>query len=138
MPEMLSYRRSVGPADCDQLGHMNVGRFLEICGEGGFAIQAAVGLTRQDMATGRRLSFVVVRAEAEFLREAQAGDVLTARSSVLETGGKSVTFRHRILREDGEEIFRATFRCALMDLSARRAVPLDNQLRGALEAFRAE
>ena len=65
----ISYRSVVDPSECDFLGHMNVSRYFSACSDGVFAIQAELGLTANDMRSGRRLSFAVVRAESDFKAE---------------------------------------------------------------------
>jgi hypothetical protein len=73
-----TFRRAVDPSDCDFLGHMNVSRYFQACSDAMFSLQAGLGMTRTDMAqTGRRLSFAVVHAESDFLREVMAGDTST-------------------------------------------------------------
>ena len=64
MPTMTTFRSVVDPADSDFLGHMNVSRYFSACSDGIFAIQSEMGLTANDMRTGRRLSFAVVNAKA--------------------------------------------------------------------------
>lgn len=47
---------------------------------------------------GRKLSFAVVRAESDFKSEVLAGEVIFLQTGFQEIGGKSLTFRHRLLR----------------------------------------
>ena len=79
MPAMISFRSVVDPSDCDFLGHMNVSRYFAACADGVIAIQSEMGLTANDMRSGRRLSFAVVNAQSDFRAELSAGDKLLLR-----------------------------------------------------------
>ena len=128
MPAMTSFRSVVDPNDCDFLGHMNVSRYFAACSDGVFAIQSEMGLTANDMRNGRRLSFAVVNAQSDFRAELSAGDAIRLETSVIEIGTKSMTFRHRLVRSDGDTIaFETIFKCVLLNLETRKAaeIPVD-------------
>ncbi len=126
----VSFRSVVDPSSCDFLGHMNVSRYFSACSDAVFAIQSELGLTAEDMRSGRRLSFAVVRAESDFLAELTAGDAIFMETEVLETGGKSMTFRHRLIRAaDRKVAFETVFKCVLLNLESRRAEPLPDDIR---------
>ena len=137
MPALETYRSIVEPSDCDVLGHMNVSRYLGICGNGVFALQAAIGLGRAEMLEGRRLSFAVVRAESDFRRELLPGDAVWLETGVMEIGTKSALFRHRLHRSGDDALaFESVFRSVLLDLAARRATEIPDDIRRGLEAYR--
>ena len=137
MPAMISFRSVVDPSDCDFLGHMNVSRYFAACSDGIFAIQNEMGLTASDMRTGRRLSFAVVRAESDFKSELAAGDAIRLETSVMDIGGKSITFRNRLIRcEDDRVAFETVFKCVLLSLSERRAATIPDDVRSLAEPFR--
>ncbi len=130
MPEMISFRSVVDPSDCDFLGHMNVSRYFAACSDGVFAIQSEMGLTANDMRDGRQLSFAVVNAQSDFRSELSAGDGIRLETSVIEIGYKSMTFRHRLIRSDGEILaFETVFKCVLLSLETRRAVEIPDDVR---------
>ncbi|UWR34934.1 acyl-CoA thioesterase [Sulfitobacter sp. W027] len=130
MPAMISFRSVVDPSDCDFLGHMNVSRYFAACSDGVFAIQSEMGLTANDMRDGRQLSFAVVNAQSDFRSELSAGDAIRLESSVIEIGSKSMTFRHRLIRSDGEILaFETVFKCVLLNLETRRAVEIPDDVR---------
>ena len=137
MPIAETVRATVTAADCDQLGHMNVGRYFGICGDGVFALQARAGLDPDDIASGRRLSFAVVNAVGDFRSEVHEGEALRLETGVLRVGGKSAMFLHRLHAGDGAGrlVFEGRFTSALMDLVSRRAGPIPGDLRKALERF---
>ncbi|MCE8516622.1 thioesterase family protein [Ruegeria pomeroyi] len=130
MSDFVSFRSVVDPSDCDFLGHMNVSRYFAACSDAVFAVQSEMGMTAEDMRSGRRLSFAVVHADSSFLSELAAGDAIYMQTSVVECGGKSVTFRHRLFRAgDGKEAFQSVFKCVLLNLDTRRAEMLPDEIR---------
>lgn len=136
MPELKTWSLTVAPSDCDLLGHMNVGRYLAACGDGVFALQAALGLTTDDILHGRRLSFAVVHMESDFKAELHLGDKVHLTSGVVEVGRRSATFRHRLWRSaTGELCFEATFKSVLLDLETRRATQVPDDVRAAALSY---
>lgn len=130
MPAMISFRSVVDPSDCDFLGHMNVSRYFAACSDGVFTIQSELGLTANDMRSGRRLSFAVVNAQSDFRAELSAGDAIRLETSVIEIGSKSMTFRHRLISSDGDTIaFETVFKCVLLSLETRRATEIPGDVR---------
>jgi acyl-CoA thioester hydrolase len=130
MPAMISFRSVVEPADCDFLGHMNVSRYFAACSDGVFAIQSEMGLTANDMRSGRRLSFAVVNAQSDFRAELSAGDALRLETSIVAIGTKSMTFRHQLFRADGDTIaFETEFKCVMLSLETRRAADIPDDVR---------
>lgn len=130
MPAMISFRSVVDPSDCDFLGHMNVSRYFAACSDGVLAIQSEMGLTASDMRSGRQLSFAVVNAESNFRAELSAGDAIKLQTSIIETGSKSITFRHRLIRADGDTLaFETVFKCVLLNLETRRAAEIPADIR---------
>lgn len=130
MPAMTSFRSVVDPSDCDFLGHMNVSRYFSACSDGVFAIQSEMGLTANDMRCGRQLSFAVVNAQSDFRAELSAGDAIRLDTSVIEIGSKSMTFRHRLFRSEGDALaFETVFKCVLLSLETRRAAEIPEDVR---------
>jgi acyl-CoA thioesterase FadM len=133
---MLTLRRPVAPRDCDILGHMNVAAYIDAVSDAMFTIQGAAGLPREAIATARR-SFVGAHIAADYLSEMLAGDVLSLDSRVLSVGTKSARFAHVMTRlSDGVVAFRAENVSVYFDLDARRALPIPDDLRAALEGLR--
>lgn len=136
MTAMISFRSVVDPADCDFLGHMNVSKYFAACSDGVFAIQSEMGLTAKDMREGRHLSFAVVHAESDFRAELSAGDAIRLETSIVEIGTKSLTFRHRLVRsEDNAVAFETLFKCVMLDLAARQAVKIPDDVRERAPAW---
>ncbi|MGI9357452.1 MAG: acyl-CoA thioesterase [Rhizobiaceae bacterium] len=130
MAAMVSFRSVVDPVDCDFLGHMNVSRYFAACSDGVFAIKSEMGLTASDMRTGRRLSFAVVNAQSDFKAELSAGDAIRLETSITAIGSKSITFRHRLFRVEGDKIaFETEFKCVMLNLETRRAADIPEDVR---------
>ncbi len=130
MPEIETHRSVIAPNDCDILGHMNVARYFDAVSDGGFAMQSAFGLDHRDIRQGRRLSFVVVHSDSRYIAELVAGEVIYLMSCVLEIGGRSALFRHRLYKQDDRSLaFETRFRTVLMDLQARKAVTIPEDVR---------
>ena len=139
MPAMESFRSVVDPSDCDFLGHMNVSRYFAACSDGVFAIQSEMGLTANDMREGRQLSFAVVSVQSDFRAELSAGDAIRLETSVVELGSKSITFRHRLLRSEGDTLaFETMFKCVMLNLKTRKAAEIPNDVRMAAAQWREE
>lgn len=128
MSGFVAFKSIVDPSDCDFLGHMNVSEYFAACSDSVFALQAELGLTSEDMRSGRKLSFAVVHAESNFLAELSAGEAIQMESEILKVGTKSMTFSHKLVRVmDGETTFSTVFKCVLLNLQTRRAeaIPQD-------------
>lgn len=130
MAAMISFRSMVDPSDCDFLGHMNVSRYFSACSDGVFAIQSDMGLTAGDMRAGRRLSFAVVNAQSDFRAELSAGDAIRLETSIVDIGTKSMTFRHRLIRAEGDAVaFETVFKCVMLSLETRKAAEIPEDVR---------
>jgi acyl-CoA thioester hydrolase len=139
MAAFVSFRSTVDPSDCDFLGHMNVSRYFAACSDGVLALQSALGLTAEDMRSGRRLSFAVVHAESDFLAELRAGDAIWLESAVLEIGSKSMTFEHKLYVEPDRRIaFASRFKCVMLDLAERRSALVPDDVCKKASAFVAD
>lgn len=136
MATMTSFRAVVDPSDCDFLGHMNVSKYFAACSDGIFAIQSEMGLTADDMRNGRKLSFAVVHAESDFKTELSAGESVYLETGILQVGGKSMTFRHRLVRSGDQSIaFETVFKCVLLNLDTRRADFIPDEVRTLAQQF---
>lgn len=136
MAGFVGYRAVVDPSDCDFLGHMNVSRYFAAVSDGVLAFQTELGLSADDMRQGRQLSFAVVHAESDFRAELDAGQAIYLETEVVEIGQKSMTFRHRLRRAaDHGLAFETLFKCVMLSLETRRAVPVPDEVRVRAEAW---
>lgn len=115
---------------------MNVSRYFAACGDGVFAFQTMLGLGLSDIRGGRKLSFAVVHAESDFVAEVHAGEVIYLMTAVERIGGKSIVFRHRLFKaESGALAFETSFHCVMLDLEARRAAVIPDEVREKAQSF---
>lgn len=136
MSAFVSFRSVVDPSHCDILGHMNVSRYFAACSDGIGAIQSELGLTAEDMRSGRRLSFAVVNAQSDFVMELLAGDSIFLETGIEEIGTKSMTFRHTLKRApENETAFTTRFKCVLLDLQERRVTVVPDDIRAKAAEF---
>jgi acyl-CoA thioesterase FadM len=88
------------------------------------------------MRSGRRLSFAVVSAQSDFRAELAAGDSIRLQTSVVEIGSKSMTFRHRLFRSDGDKLaFETEFKCVMLSLETRRAAEIPKDVRARAKTW---
>ena len=74
------------------------------------------------------------RTEEKGKAEVRPGQEIVVRSGLLEIGGASAKFRHRVFL--GEKMaFQTVFTCALFDLKARKAALIDDALRREMENY---
>lgn len=135
MPYLETYRGVVNQTDCDHLGHMNVARYYGICADVGVILQNEIGLTPDDIRSGRRLSMVVVRNESDFRAEILVAEPIIMRSAILEIGSKSMLLHHQLFRADGVMAFDTTQRVVVFDLVNRRAAEIPPDVREKVEAI---
>lgn len=136
MPVIETFRRIIDTADCDMLGHMNISRYFACISDAGLGLMTAFGLGQDQISGGRRQAFAVVHFDTTFHNEVLPGDWIYIRSGVVDIGNRSATILHDMHRAtDDRLLFSATAKCVLMDLEARRAAPIDDTLRNAMERF---
>jgi len=82
------------------------------------------------MRKGRRISFAVVNVQSDFRAELSAGDVIRLETTVVEMGTKSMTFRHRLIRAEGEALaFETIFKCVMLNLETRSSSEIPDEVR---------
>jgi len=132
-----TYRGVVGPAECDDLGHMNVQHYFAAVSSGMFAVMSRLGLTLEEIKR-RQMSFAVVHAETNFRRELRSGDVMTLESSVLKLDHRSVTFQHRLINLSNNTIaMTMDYKCVLLNLRTREAIAIPDDIRTAVAGLAA-
>jgi acyl-CoA thioester hydrolase len=110
---------------------MNVQHYFAAVSNGMFAMMSRLGLTPEEIQR-RQISFAVVHAETDFHRELRSGDVMVLQSTVLNLGRKSATFQHRLRNLSTDSVAMTTdFKCVLLDLSRREAIPIPDDIRAA-------
>ena len=94
-----------------------------------------LGYDYAELITGGRYGFPFVHIECDFKVPSRMGDVIDL-TLLVERIGRSSLGIAIICHKDGVERLRARMVTAMMSLETRQAVPLPDELRGKLEAYR--
>ena len=130
---LLTYRGSVYPSQCDQMGHLNVAFYVAKFDEATWQLLNAIRLTPTRMRT-ERIGMAGVEQHIEYKRELYAGDVVTVTSRILEIRDKAIRFEHEMKNDEtGELAARMVIVAVHLDTATRRAraVPADVRERVA-------
>ena len=94
-----------------------------------------LGYAYAELVMGSRYGFPFVHLECDFKVPSRMGDVIDL-TLLVERIGRSSLGIAIICHKDGVERLRARMITAMMSLESRTAVPLPDELRGRLEAYR--
>jgi acyl-CoA thioester hydrolase len=133
MEPLLTYRGTVYPWHCDQIGHMNVMWYVGKFDEATWHFFHALGLTPAYLRENNR-GMVAVEQAIKYKRELLAGDIVNVYSALLEINGKSIRFSHEMCKADSGEIAATTVLTGVhLDKAERRAcaLPAEVMERGA-------
>src|SRR5262245_2545107 len=126
---LVTYRGSVYPSQCDQMGHLNVAFYVAKFDEATWQLLNALGLTPSRM-RNERIGMAGVEQHIEYKREVYAGDVVTVTSRVLEIRDKVIRFEHTMTNDEtGELAARMVIVAVHLDTSARKARPFPSDVR---------
>ncbi|MBU6497037.1 MAG: acyl-CoA thioesterase [Rhodospirillales bacterium] len=114
--------------DTDKLGHVNNAVYAVMYEAGRAELMDKCGLLTPDGAFG----VVIARLELDFLREMNWPADVRIETEVARIGAKSLHLHQRLLVE-GSLVSRATSVLAVIDTTTRRAVPIAEAWREALE-----
>jgi acyl-CoA thioester hydrolase len=125
----LTYKGTVYPWHCDEMGHMNVmwyvGKFDEVTRH----FFHALGLTSAFLRENKR-GMAAVEQTIQYKRELLPGDIVTVHSVLLEIKDKSVRFAHEMRKADTDEVAATTTLTAVhLDKAARRACAFPQGVR---------
>jgi acyl-CoA thioester hydrolase len=90
-----TYRGSIYPWHCDQMGHMNVMWYVGKFDEATWNLFAAMGVTTAFLKENRR-GMAAVQQNITYKRELLAGDTVVVRSAFLEVREKLAKFVHEM------------------------------------------
>jgi thioesterase III len=122
---------TVRSTEVDFLGHVNNAKYQEYLEWGRFGWIRDASLTRDRFAHAR-VAPVVVHVSLDYRREAVLDDALTIETALVEIGNRSMTFRQRVLREDGAVACDGRVVLAIFDLDTRQSAPIPDELRAEL------
>jgi acyl-CoA thioester hydrolase len=104
---LLTYRGTVYPWHCDQVGHMNVMWYVGKFDEATWQFFNMLGLSPSYLRAAKR-GMAAVDQHISYVRELHAGDVITIRTSLIEFKEKSLKFVHEMSNDELNEIVAKT------------------------------
>lgn len=122
----------VRSTEVDVLGHVNNSVYQQWMEWGRFewVRHAATDFSSLGPAN---LTMVVVHVSIDYRHEARRDDRMVIETSLSRLGGKSITYRQRILHADGTVAAEGNVVLAMFDTSTRRSAPLPEEFRHTLE-----
>lgn len=128
----ITYRGTIYPWHCDHMGHMNVMWYVGKFDEATWQLFSSLGLSRSRFER-EGAGMAAVDQRIEYKRELHAGDLITIRSTVIETAEKSIRISHEMTNDEtGELAARTTILGVYFDTTLRRARPLPEDIRERL------
>lgn len=125
---LITYRGTVYPWQCDQMGHMNVMYYVGKFDEATWQMFAGIGVTPAYMRL-HHYGVAAVRQVITYRRELRAGDLLTIRTGILEINPKLIRFYHEMKNDETGEIAATTVITGLhMDTQSRQACPFPDEV----------
>jgi acyl-CoA thioester hydrolase len=132
---MITYRGSVYPAQCDQMGHMNVSFYVAKFDEATWQLFAAIGLTRTRLRDDG-LAMAGVEQDIDYKRELFAGDVVTVTVARSRSQGQGDPLRARDENDATGDVCAKTALVAVhLDAAARKARPFPDDVRDRARAM---
>lgn len=120
--------------DTDAAGVVYYANYFKFCERARTEWLRAIGFSNSAMLEERGLVFVVRAVKGDYLAPAMLDDALQVVSTLDKLGGASIVFGQRVLR--GEQLlFDAQIVIACIDLRARRASPIPDDVRQQLQAM---
>lgn len=112
MPDVLTYRGTVYPWQCDHIGHMNVMWYVGKFDEATWHLFAQIGMMPSHLrASGRGMA--AVQQNISYKRELLAGDIVEVRSRVL----------------DGETAASCELTGVHLDRTARKSIAFEDNIQ---------
>ena len=128
MPDNITYRGTVYPWHCDQVGNMNVMWYVGKFDEATWNLFAAIGMTPRYFREQHR-GMAAVQQNISYKRELLAGDIVEVRSRVVEVREKVLVFAHEMRNGDGEIAASCELTGVHLDRDARKSTPFPNEIR---------
>ena len=122
MAELLTYRGSIYPWQCDHMGHMNVMWYAAKFDEATWQMAGALGLTGRTLAEARS-GMVAAEQTTKYHAELIAGDLVSIRTHILRLGARSIHFIHE-MRRAPEDTVVATATLVGVHIDATTRKPL--------------
>jgi acyl-CoA thioester hydrolase len=129
--DLVTYKGTVYPWQCDHVGHMNIMWYVGKFDEANWHLFARLGMTPAYLRDNNR-GMAAVQQNISYKRELLAGDIVEVRSRMLEIKDRSLRFVHDMWNIGTNELAAS---CELtgvhLDRAARKAVPFSDAVRAA-------
>ncbi len=130
-----THRDVVYPWQCDHMGHMNVMYYTGMFDRATWHLFGRVGAASEYVRSTRR-GWAAVRSEIDYQRELLPGDMVVIRSRFLELGDRKAVFEHEMVDALSGEVAAVNRLVGVhLDLQERRAVPIPEAVRTAIETL---
>ena len=130
MGEVFVTTQKLRFCDTDRLGHVNNAVYAVMCEAGRSELMQAAGLLEPGSGHG----VVIARLELDFLHEMNWPGEITIATAIYRIGQKSVQV-HQHVHQGETLVAKATSILAVIDTARRRAVPITEAWRAALERW---
>ena len=125
----LTYKGTVLPWHCDEMGHMNVMWYVGKFDEATRHFFHELGVTAQYVRESRR-GMAAVEQSIQYKRELLAGDVVSVYSRLVDMKDRSVRFFHEMRNDGSGEVAATTTLTGVhFDLTARRACEFPERVK---------
>jgi acyl-CoA thioester hydrolase len=125
---IVTYRGTVFPWHCDQMGHMNVMWYVGKFDEATWHLMAAIGITPSYIAETAS-GMAGVQQNITYKREIFAGAIVEVRSHIVSIGERKVVFIHEMFDAASDELCAVCELTAVhLDRTARRAKPFPTEI----------
>ncbi len=114
--------------DCDAMGHVNHAVYFTYLEVGRFAYS-------KELEFRNNPSYIMARAECDFLSSARTGDRLVVSLGVTKIGRTSFTMEYEITGQDGQLVVTARTVQVVYDYEQKKPAPFPADLRARIEAF---
>ena len=133
--DLITYKGTVYPWQCDHVGHMNIMWYVGKFDEANWNLFARIGLTPTYLRQSG-CGMAAVQQNISYKRELHAGDIVEIKSRVLEVRDKTVRFLHEMRNaETGEIAATCEITGVHMDRQARKSAPFPEAIRVAAMSF---
>ena len=130
---VMSHRSIVSPMECDPNGKLLDQFYISRFSDAASHLWHHLGVTRAWM-HDNRLGTVAVEMKASRHKLIPVGTMLEVVSWLEAIGNKTFSFRHQVSdMESGDPLFSGAVTALLLDLDARKAVPLPSGMRDEFE-----
>jgi acyl-CoA thioester hydrolase len=135
--KLLTYKGTVYPWHCDEMGHMNVMWYVGKFDEATRHFFHALGLSPTFLRDNKR-GMAAVEQTIQYKRELLAGDIVNVHSVLLEIKDKSVRFQHEMRKADTDEVAATTTLTGVhLDTVTRRACAFPDSIKERAATLRA-